>query len=202
MERKLPSRLIDVGCTTPRLVQASDVPSSTRYLTLSHCWGTKAFTTLTQGKLSRFRMKLPIDKLSNTFQETITAAKKLGYHYLWIAALCIIQDDLEDIRRETAQMGNIFSSSDLKIAAADAPDGDTSLFFNRADAQIIGWKVDCGIDSGSFKTESWDCTPACWRAGTFAKSWLSSRAWAFQERLLALELCISVLVRLLGNVEL
>lgn len=185
MQRKLPSRLISVGSNPPRLVHVSELPPLTQYLTLSHCWGTKAFFTLTQDRLAKFRKKLPLDKLSKTFQQAIIATEKLGYHYLWIDALCIIQDAPEDFRHNTSQMGDIYANSDLNLAAADSPNGETGLFFDRTDVQVLGWKVECGIDSGSFKTEYWDCAPACWRANTFANSWLSSRAWAFQERLLA-----------------
>ncbi|TVY82614.1 hypothetical protein LSUE1_G001372 [Lachnellula suecica] len=187
MQRKLPARLIDVGDEnrSPKLVLSAEILNKTRYLTLSHCWGGKTTTALKLNNLEAFRKKIPLESLSKTFQEAITTAQKLGYHYLWIDALCIIQDDAKDWKHETSLMGNIYANSDLNLAASDSPDGATGLFFNRPEHKILGWKVDCGVEANSFRTESWDCTPQRWRWSAFGNNILNSRAWTFQERLLA-----------------
>lgn len=41
------------------------------------------------------------------FQEAVTVTIKLGLRYLWIDALCIIQDDPSDWERESACMAEI-----------------------------------------------------------------------------------------------
>jgi hypothetical protein len=166
-------------------LHSSKSGEATRYLTLSHCWGGKTFTTLRRKNLEAFRDAIPIDELSKTFRDAITVTRNLGYRCLWIDSICIIQGDKEDWKQKSALMGNIYANTDLNIGAVDSPDGDTGLFFNRLKKQIFGWKVNCGVEAGSSKTRSWHCTPKGWRRSVFDSNVLSSRAWVFQERFLA-----------------
>ncbi|KAM5521195.1 HET domain-containing protein [Fusarium oxysporum f. sp. phaseoli] len=39
-------------------------------------------------------------KIPKTFQGAITVTQKLGFRYLWIGSLCIIQEDVVDWARE------------------------------------------------------------------------------------------------------
>ena len=56
--------------------------------------------------------------------------RSLGYRYLWIDALCIIQDDKDDMRREIAQMSDTYRHADLTIAAQGAANANDGLFKN------------------------------------------------------------------------
>jgi len=69
--------------------------------------------------------------MPKTFRDALQVTKALGYRYLWIDALCIIQDDLEDVGKEMARMGGIYRQSTLTILAANGPDTDSGLFFKR-----------------------------------------------------------------------
>lgn len=106
MERILPTRLVDVGygMETPhvKLRLSSDLAPDTQYLTLSHCWGTKKFTTLQQGNLEAFCSEVPEHALSKTFKDAIKVARELRFRYLWIDSLCITQDDRGDWHREAS----------------------------------------------------------------------------------------------------
>ncbi|KAG4435279.1 hypothetical protein IFR05_009239 [Cadophora sp. M221] len=63
------------------------------------------------------------DSLPKTFQDAVGIAQAFGVRYLWIDALCIIQDDDLDWRQESARMASIYSNSHLNIAATGAADG-------------------------------------------------------------------------------
>lgn len=47
-------------------------------------------------------------------------SKYLGYRYLWIDSLCIIQDDHQDWQRESGRMADVYSNADLVLGATSA----------------------------------------------------------------------------------
>jgi hypothetical protein len=79
-----------------KLCRTEFLARETRYLTLSHCWGGKIFTTLTRSNFTEFLSRIPTESLSKTFREAITITRTLGFKYLWIDSLCIIQGDEAD----------------------------------------------------------------------------------------------------------
>jgi hypothetical protein len=144
----LPTRLIDVGSekSLPRLVNSADIrgikdSSKLQYVTLSHCWGSgKLPVTLNAETYPIFRRGIAIEQLTKTFQDAITVTRRLrsdfGIGYLWIDALCILQDSAEDWRREAALMGDIYGNSWCNLAAVDGHDGQAGLF-SRRDSRLI-----------------------------------------------------------------
>jgi hypothetical protein len=62
------------------------------------------------------------------FHDACIATRKLGYQYLWIDSLCIIQDSKEDWEIESAKMGDIYMRASLTLAAAAAKDSDGGMF--------------------------------------------------------------------------
>lgn len=54
-------------------------------------------------------------------------AAELGFDYLWIDALCIIQDSSEDQAFQIQNMTNIYASSFLTIIAASGNDCNSGL---------------------------------------------------------------------------
>ena len=51
---------------------------------------------------------------------TITITRKLGFDYLWIDSLCIVQDDIEDWKHESASMEGVYTSAYCTVAATSA----------------------------------------------------------------------------------
>lgn len=90
-----------------------------KYACLSYCWGvskTQAGQTK-RSNLSNHLQRILLSNLPNTIVETIHLCKKLGFRYLWVDRLCIIQDDTEDWAREASKMCDIYSKSELTISA-------------------------------------------------------------------------------------
>ena len=48
------------------------------------------------------------NSMSQTVQDAITVTRKLGIRYLWVDALCIIQDSNSDKANEIREMGNVY----------------------------------------------------------------------------------------------
>ena len=74
---------------------------------------------------------IKLHTLSQTFQDAFTVTRALGLQYIWIDALCIIQDSQDDWQVESAQMCNIYSNSFCNIAATASVDGSGGLFRQR-----------------------------------------------------------------------
>lgn len=178
----LPTRLIKIDGDKPQLcIEMSNIPVSTTYATLSHCWGLKKFLTLCKSNLSEFTQSIPANSLTKTFREAISIAKYLNFKYIWIDSLCIIQDDAEDWKRESVRMGSIYGRSGLNIAATAAPDGEAGCWLPRDENWI------CNVSLG-------ENGPSPTLYGCFTSEMLSPkdedvplmrRAWVIQERFLS-----------------
>lgn len=66
-------------------------------------------------------------------------AKNLGFRYLWVDSLCIIQGSgglsTADWEEQSQDMGRIYQSASLTIAAASAKDCRDGLFHTRPDPE-------------------------------------------------------------------
>lgn len=131
-KRRLLTRLLDVGAKresqTLRVVECKTISRRTEYLTLSHCWGSRRYLTLTTENLQEYTRSIPVAQLPCTFQDAIELTRQLGQRYIWIDSLCILQDSKEDWLKESALMGTVYSQSLLNIAATASSDGDGGLF--------------------------------------------------------------------------
>ena len=67
------------------------------YLALSYCWGAGPHPhSLTTRNRQQYMTSLPINDLPNTLANAINITRRLGLQFLWIDALCIVQDDNRD----------------------------------------------------------------------------------------------------------
>ncbi|KAK3897859.1 heterokaryon incompatibility protein-domain-containing protein [Staphylotrichum tortipilum] len=118
----LPTRVIDVGRTDgsemPRVIHS--LGGKAEYTALSHCWGGKVAPLLTTLTLTTFGLSLPYDALPANFRDAITITRRLGFRYLWIDSLCIVQDSEQDWANESRKMGDIYANSTLTISAMAA----------------------------------------------------------------------------------
>ena len=182
-----PSRLLNLGntlnATTCRLQNcAAEIPTGP-YCTLSHRWGKGEFVNLRSETLHKLERGISTSSLSKKFQDAIYAVRSLGVHYLWIDALCIIQDSPEDWGKEAACMAEIYAKSYCNIAATDAING-RGCFVNRPICRV----KPCLLDSSIFTKAS---------LGHYAIAYddfwsinlrnapLHRRGWVLQERLLS-----------------
>ena len=119
---RVPTRLIDISGSTPRIRLSEQLVGPISYVTLSHCWGKSHKLTLQRNNLHAFQDKIPDEALPKTFEDAIFIARYLGFGYLWIDSLCIIQDDEDDWKRESVLMTSVYGGGVLNIAATSAED--------------------------------------------------------------------------------
>ncbi|TRX90923.1 hypothetical protein FHL15_008128 [Xylaria flabelliformis] len=121
-EGRPPSRLIDIGLSHDGYVRLVETLPSSRheYIALSYCWGDGEVVRTTNSNYEEMKTGVPVSTLPRTIQDAIIVTRKLGQRYLWIDALCIIQDSKLDWEIESANMASVYRSSLLTLIAATA----------------------------------------------------------------------------------
>jgi hypothetical protein len=125
-------------------------------------------------------------KLPKTLQEALEVTRSLSIRYIWIDALCIIQDDEIDQEREIETMAQVYSCATLTIAAGVSSHCDGGfLVTKRSPSRILSMWF------GSWPEELTrlllTVSPA-WTGPLFSNP-LFKRGWTLQER----ELSVRVL---------
>jgi hypothetical protein len=100
-----------------------------QYVALSHVWGFGKGPKTTRANLQSHVAGIALSSLPQSYQEAIRLTRELGFRYLWIDALCLIQDDVEAKLEESLTMDDIFGNATLTIAATSAADSSTQPLF-------------------------------------------------------------------------
>jgi hypothetical protein len=135
-----PTRLIDVGDNNSKNVRihTTDPQSPVKYAALSYCWGGDQESKTVRARLEERCKGFPLAELAKTIQDAIVAARKLKLPFLWVDAICIVQDDPADKERELAIMDQIYSGALLTIVAARAKMADAGFLQDRDLRQCYG----------------------------------------------------------------
>lgn len=121
-ETDLPTYLLDLeNPSTIRVVRSSGQRG--RYAALSYCWGDCRQFILTKDTYDDRLKGFSLEQLPKSFRDAIQVTRQLGLRYLWIDALCIIQDDIESWEQESARMCDYYSDAAVTILASNASDG-------------------------------------------------------------------------------
>lgn len=127
---KYPTRLLELSQFTARIIHPSVDGGLGPYVALSYCWGPNSnFLRLTYWNKEELQSGIPLDRLPLAFREAIELVKRLGYRYIWIDSLCILQVGLGsevDWRSETARMGDVYSNCVLKLSLSCASSPESS----------------------------------------------------------------------------
>jgi hypothetical protein len=151
-EKFFPDRVLDVGIAGDSEVflrVLHDLPQeqqTSRYLTLSHCWGATQILKVTRSTLSKFQSGIEVSILPKTFQDAVEATRQLGERYIWIDSLCIIQDSLSDWEEQSSKMDKIYMNGYCNLAATASSDSTGGLFHHRNLAAIQQLQVPCKWD--------------------------------------------------------
>ena len=106
-------------------------PKDVAYATLAHYWGSADFLTVTTSNFKNFCQGIEVNLLTQSFQDAIPVTHRLGFQYLWIDSLCIIQDSGEDWMRKSSKMLDVSRFAELTIAAASAWQSSEGLFVDQ-----------------------------------------------------------------------
>ena len=181
---RLPTRVIKVGSSNDNIALLVAEGQTGDYLVLSHRWGNADVPTTNTHNLATYQESIPWEALTRTFQDAVNVTRELGYHYLWIDSLCIVQDNAEDWAREAGQMADIYRHATLTLSAAVSTSGDEELSRPRKNVNLVPLRDSLEVDARQPWAFLSDARPAGFLQDV-AEGSLSTRAWCLQERLLS-----------------
>lgn len=174
------------------------------YIAFSHIWGvTTALPKTTTQTIQSHKKGISWTTLPRALQQAVVLTRALGFRYLWIDALCLVQDDAAARLEESMTMDEIFGNAFLTIAATSAIDSSSDPLFP---VQAQPFKIQATDNKGSafkiyvreqpghysFKApfdeeahmNDWEL-PFNIHEDANQDTPLLKRAWAFTERLLS-----------------
>lgn len=183
--QQCPARLIRVGDSNSKDVCIS-VPvsgSPVKYAILSYCWGGEQESKTTSARLEQRRNGFSLKDLPQTIQDAVFLTRKLRLEYLWVDAICIIQDDEDDKEREVKRMDQIYRGASITLVAARAKKVSEGFLMHRNPSQCYGTVFEV-----QYRPSSAD--PAIVRSSSVSAEPLDitydepidKRGWTFQER--------------------
>lgn len=209
----LPTRVLDVG-TDANLtsedvrLHISSIGECGQYVALSYCWGSGTQTRTLKQNLAEHTRSITVSSLPQTIQDAIRVTRELKVRYLWIDALCIIQDSFDDDwPREAGRMPEIYKNAVVTISAAAAIDSHQgfledrqSIFTSQIQASrfpVYKFGSDDGEEEGSmnatnigevfitqdaelgYNIKDFDAENINTRAWTLQETWLAPRLVSF-----------------------
>ncbi|TDZ33451.1 hypothetical protein C8035_v011836 [Colletotrichum spinosum] len=183
----LPSRVLDVGtAASPTLnILVNDTERRGEYLALSYCWGGGGggggqkvlLRRETLGPMSGHN-GLSERGLQRSVRDAVAVTRLLGFRYLWVDALCIVQDCDADKAEQIGRMATIYKNAAVTLAAGTAESAADG--FLDAGATYLP-DVQVAVDAGTLYLRSGAHEP---------NHALDGRGWVLQEFLLSSRLLL------------
>lgn len=152
------------------------------FAALSYQWGAKSQEVLLTGE--RFKefttpgfFNRHMDKLHEAIRDAILLLPSLGYRYLWVDALCIVQDSADDWRYMASIMHNIYSSAALTVCCATGTDHGGGLQGMPQTLRSTVQPIRSVLGNRLVATKTVE--------DIIERSPWNRRAWTFQERMLS-----------------
>ncbi|KAI1079560.1 hypothetical protein F5B20DRAFT_581016 [Whalleya microplaca] len=176
----LPTRLIEVGTKGSQTIKLYDTKEtdSMKYIALSHPWGDPPHFCTLQSNVREYTVNIEMGALPITFQDAVTTTRELGFQYLWIDSICIIQGPDGDFNKESKRMEDVFSSAVCVIAASSAKNQRDGFLRREAKRDYVPFVRD-GLPPLFISSFIDDFNQHA------VESSLNKRGWVLQERALA-----------------
>ncbi|KAJ9633912.1 hypothetical protein H2199_009203 [Coniosporium tulheliwenetii] len=181
----LPTRVLDVGpddgSAEPYLFISNGATAD--YVALSHCWGGDIPAKTTSQTFSARCRSTPLALLPKTFQHAVIATRCLGFRYLWIDSMCIIQDSAADWEVESLRMQDVYENAVLTMSALDSTSSRGGMFYPRNQGLIEIGPLQHQVTPDSTLTYYIRPTLPKFKDAMYEGP-LNKRAWILQERVL------------------
>lgn len=165
------------------------------YACLSYCWGKGPQVKALKGNIRDLTTEgILLNDLQTTVSDAVKLCKALGIQFLWVYALCIIQDDQEDWKHEAMMMGDIYKGSIITIVTTDTAISSQEFltrkgFWPKPPSLVVNWTHGSTAIRGNLGLRPLGNRPSD-RFGVWSP-WYE-RGWTMQEWLLSPRiLCIS-----------
>jgi hypothetical protein len=149
---------------------------------LSHAWGDFQPLRTTKETLPVHQAGIKWSELPPTFQDAVIITKKLGFQYLWIDSLCIIQNSPDDWDREAATMASVYGNAAITICAEAAANSQCGIFKSANNRRGIEVRLPASSAQNSSEYDVYLKARPAENDGEFH---IGYRAWVLQECLLS-----------------
>ena len=195
---RLPTRILDVqpGSDAARIrLHLSKGEEQEDYFILSYRWGGPQRCMLNTLSLEDFKNGIVIADLPKTIADTIEVTRALRCRYLWVDALCILQDSEADLSNELARMKDYYRRAFLAIQPSGLLSANEAFLKRKGNSLTSGSiqlqnpsiqnchsvEIPCVTVDGEIDTVVIDTAPDVYDP---TKEPIHERAWVLQERLL------------------
>ncbi|KAI0188591.1 heterokaryon incompatibility protein-domain-containing protein, partial [Xylaria flabelliformis] len=127
------------------------------YTALSYCWGESRIDTTTRINVEARMSPFFLNKLPPTLQDAIVFTRHLKIQYIWIDAICIVQDCAKEWSSEAQKMMEYYQHARVTIVPVDSNSADSGM--------SLGYG------------------PYCRNANSILGSAWNNRGWTYQEKL-------------------
>lgn len=187
-QRFMPRRLLHIECATGRTKVRLIEDHQGRHAywaALSYVWGGDQRLKTTLGSIANMKAGFGVELLPQTLQDAVTVCRSLSLEYLWVDALCIIQDDPNDLVRELASMPLIYTEAWVTISASTATNVSEGFLQQRCYSHTgtpisLPYLAEDGLGTGEVVFVMDPCNVPIMRDEP-----INERAWTYQERRLS-----------------
>jgi len=168
-----------------------------RYLALSHRWIQGPMPKwVTREANNSFKTRFEwfsIDELPTTVNDAIKVTRELGFQYVWIDSICIIQDSPKDWATEASKMADVYANAYMTLFADCGKDDNAGFLFPRMNTlpsmslpiQTADPNKSLMIHIRQTARNSYGFVQKSLFEANVESAYLSDRAWIFQERILS-----------------
>ncbi|GME46565.1 HET-domain-containing protein [Neofusicoccum parvum] len=150
--------------------------------------------------LPKRRFEIVLSELPKTVQDALTVTRELGFRYLWVDSLCIVQDDSHDWAKEVGKMAEVYMGASVTISACSASNAEQGFLYRRRLDDVLGiryrpqllkFRYQClppeatqpeNVATGWLHVANW--------GNSSCKHPVEERAWTLQEFLLSRRLLV------------
>ncbi|XXH05361.1 hypothetical protein Hte_011787 [Hypoxylon texense] len=181
----MPKRVLEIkeGPEHP-IVRLRTNPPLALYATLSYCWGGDQHSKTTTARLDQYESEILFGTLPKTIQDAVIVTLGVGLRYLWVDAICIVQDDADDKQEQISKMHLVYRGAYFTIAAANAPTSYAGFLQPRERYQPT--RVSARMDDNVFT----EVLLSPEYSGLVTSDYLFLRGWTFQETHLSTRIAV------------
>lgn len=184
----LPTRVINVGVDGSDFVRiyTPKVLEREHYVALSYVWGQEGQPMTNKSNIERFQLQgIPMEEVAQSTRDAVKVTRRLGLQYLWVDAVCIVQDDEDDKIHELQAMRGIYQNATLTISASRSK---SALAGFTTCSPPTGCQLPFLLPDGTMGSVT--AVPAQIQFGHIITRPIDQRGWTFQERVLSKRLLI------------
>ncbi|KAK5657236.1 hypothetical protein OQA88_3295 [Cercophora sp. LCS_1] len=122
-------KVVEFGVT--EILAHALLGSAPKYVALSYVWGGVVGLRLLEGNRAELMSDGGLERrkseIPRTVVDAIVLTRRMPMRYLWVDALCLVQDDRRDKERSIPRMAEVYAGAEVTIIAAAGPDANTGL---------------------------------------------------------------------------